>query len=128
MNIKIDEELIQNAIRASIQDAVSTAVKGYSVQSVIANAMASELTSSVVVQAVKDAVHRVDMDSMVESLAREIQRATIKAVVAVVQESMVEVIARLRGLSPYDDKDKRERERIFHQLFFRKSDAEGEIA
>ncbi len=119
MDIRIDDSSIAEAINASVHDAVNAALKGYSVQSAIAQAMAHEITSGAIVQAIKEAVAQVDHQQLVHALAREIQVATTKAAIAILQESMVEAIAKLRGLSTYSEEDKREREMIRQRIFGR---------
>jgi transcriptional regulatory protein LevR len=119
MDIRIDESSIAEAINASVHDAVNAALKGYSVQSAIAQAMAHEITSGAIVQAIKESVAQVDHQQLVHALAREIQVTTTKAAIAILQESMVEAIAKLRGLSTYSEEDMREREMIRQRIFGR---------
>lgn len=58
-----------------------------------------------------------DKSSLILTLSSEIQKATTSAVIHIVQEGLLSVVCKLRGISDYGVESKREIEKLKVRLF-----------
>ena len=117
MDIKISEESIAQAINESATKALSSSLGGWEVQSAISKVVTQQVAEGAIADAIKDAVSQVNVDILTKKLAEEMQRATIKATVAILQEGLITTICKLRGIGDYSAEDKKERARLKAELF-----------
>lgn len=104
MNLTIDQQAIESAIQSTATAAIHDAVGHYSMKSAIVQVVLDQLSSSSITTAVGQAVAQVNTQELADALAAEIVASIRRGVLAVVQESLVEMVAKLRGLSTYSDK------------------------
>ena len=99
MNIELNPASIQTAINDSVAKAVANALGSYDVTKAIGTTVTASVVDGAIADALRQAVASVDTGSLVSSLAAEIQKATTSAVVLMLREGIVTVVARMRGLS-----------------------------
>lgn len=101
MNIAIDTGHLEQVINERMADAVRDSLRHRD----ILDAAASELTRQVVAEALADAtreaVKHIDRDGLVTTLTKEITRAVSRAVLAIVEDGVVALVARIRRLDEY---------------------------
>jgi hypothetical protein len=108
MEIKISEEAIQKSVQESADKAIECALGGYDVRQAIGKAITEEVASGALRDALRLAVEGIDKERLTKALCAEMQKAITKAVVMLLHEGVVEVVAKLRGVTEYghDRKDK----------------------
>ena len=117
MKIELDQEVIDVAINKTATKAIAEALSGYSVTSSIAEVVTNQVATGAIAEAIRKAVEDVDTAKLTQHLAAEMQRATAKAVVNVLQEGLLSIVCKIRGIGDYSDDDKKERARLKEELF-----------
>lgn len=119
MELKINEKLIEEKMNLEITKAVADAVSGWKMQSAIADVITSEIAEKTLQEVIRKAVSNIDIDDLVSVLAKEMSRSVVSAVVHILEEGVLDIVCKLRGIGNYSDEDKRERERVKAILFRR---------
>ena len=117
MEINIDQDKISEAINQTASKAVADALQGYSIHRAISEVVTTEVAEGAIAEAIRQAVKKMDTAKLTQHLASELQRHTIKAVVNIMQEGMLQAVCKLRGIGDYSDADKKERARLKIELF-----------
>lgn len=117
MNIKIDQELIAEAIARNTAKAVDNAMAAYDLQAAISKVVADGISHGAITEAVMKAIEEMNTAEITAALAVELQRSTIKAVVAVLQDGMTNTVARIRGIPDYTEEGKADRRKLKIELF-----------
>ncbi|WP_062196449.1 hypothetical protein [Caldimonas taiwanensis] len=112
MEIKVDQAVVQAAMQEVATKAIEKAIGGYEMQSAIAQTIAGAVTIESIGAAVREGLSKVDTEALTQAIAKEMQRAVVRGVSAVVEHAVVDIVARMRGL--YSDSDK---DRIRHEIF-----------
>lgn len=123
MEVKIDNEMLQNAINGTVAKSVGVALGSYDVQNAIGGMIAREVVEGAIGEAIRMAIDKVNTAALVEALAKEIARSATAATVTILEEAMLETLCRIRGIDtgPYaGDKNKAEKEKLRAQLGARK--------
>lgn len=110
MDIKIDQDAIAFAINTSATKALTQALSGWNMQQAIGEIVSTEVISGAVADAVKLAVAQIDRSALANALAGELQRATTRAVITLLNEGLVDIICKLRGIGAYGEDVKRRAE------------------
>jgi len=117
MELKIDQELIAAAINKTASRALESSLCGYEVQAAIAAVVTREVAEGAISDAIRQAVKQVDTAALTQALAVELQRATVRATVAILQDGMTTTICKLRGIGDYSMEDKAARAKLRAELF-----------
>lgn len=117
MEVKIENGMIEQAINDAASKAIANALGGYNVTSAIANVVTEQIAEGVIAKAISNAVESLDTEDLVQHLAEEIQKATVRATISVLHEGIMSTICKLRGIGDYSEDDKKERERLKVKLF-----------
>jgi len=117
VEIKIDQDKIALAMNQTASKAVEDALKGWGVQSAIAEVVTKEVAAGAIAEAIRQAVKQMDTAKLAQHLAVELQRHTTRAVVNVLQEGVLQAVCRLRNIGDYSEADKRERAKLNAELF-----------
>lgn len=117
MKIEIDQDRISNAITETATQALESSLAGFQIQQAIAAVVSKEVAEGAIAEAIKQAAQSIDTAALTQKLAEELQRATIKASVAILQEGLLNTVCKLRGLPEYGDSGKAERQRLRAELF-----------
>ena len=117
MELKIDQELIAAAINKTASRALERSLCGYEVQAAIAAVVTREVAEGAISDAIRQAVKQVDTAALTQALAVELQRATVRATVAILQDGMTTTICKLRGIGDYSMEDKAARAKLRAELF-----------
>ena len=107
MELKIDHDAIAIAINNSVTKALSQALGGWEMQAAVADIVTAEAARGAVADAVRLAVAGIDRQALANALAGELQRATTRAVVTMLNEGLVDIVCKLRGIGSYGDDVKR---------------------
>ena len=102
MEIKIDESMMQKTLDDTASQAVQNAMSGFVVRNALEKAVADSVLPGLLSQAIVDAADKIDIDALTEALAKQMSRSITKGVQLVVQDSMVSMILKLRGVPDYD--------------------------
>jgi len=124
MQINFDETMISQAMTESATGAITTALSGYAVTNMIGKIVTDEVMAGALGQAVKDAASRIDTEALTAALAAELQKATIRAALALLQDGVVSTICKLRNISDYTAEDKAARALVKIELFGNNSNRE----
>lgn len=117
MNIQIDQDKIAEAINKTATTAMEEALCQYHITRAISEVIVTELSGATIATAVKQAIKQMDNDKLAQHLAAEIQRHTAKAVINILQEGLLQVVCKLRGIGDYSQTDKMERAKLKAELF-----------
>jgi len=117
MEIKIDQNSISEAIKASATKAIAEALGGYSVTKSIAETVTKEVAEGTIAEAVRLAVKQIDKADLVKHLAIELQKAMVRGTVDLLHEGILNTVCKMRGIGDYSDSDKKQRERIKAKMF-----------
>ncbi len=117
MEITIDQDKITEAINQTATKAVQDSLGSYNVQRAIAEVVTTEVAEGAIAEAIRQAVKQMDTNKLTQHLAAELQRHTVRAVVNVLQEGLLQTVCKLRGIGDYNDSDKKERARLKVELF-----------
>ncbi len=123
MEVKIDNEMLQNAINGTVAKSVGVALGSYDVQTAIGGMIAKEVVEGAIGEAIRMAIDKVNTAALVETLAKEIARSATAATVTILDEAMLETLCRIKGIDtgPYaGDKSRAEKERLRAQVGARK--------
>lgn len=107
MELKVDQEAISKAINDSATKALAQALGGWEMQKAVAEIVTDEVARGAIADAVKLAVQQIDRSALSNALAGELQRATTRAVVTMLNEGLVDIVCKLRGIGIYGDDVKR---------------------
>lgn len=102
MEIVLDEAAVTKAVNESAVKAVTDSLVSYKVREKLESALAESALLEGIGKVVNEAVAQMDLSSLSTSLANEIARSTASAMSLVLEESVVEIIAKIRG-KQYDD-------------------------
>jgi hypothetical protein len=111
MEIKISEELLSSALEGAFNRAIESVIQGYDMRAAIIESVSSSIAANAIGQAVADAVKSIDKDSITQAIAHEMQRCIVSGIAFVVEDTVVEIIAKIRGVY-MDDGKKRIREEL----------------
>ncbi len=103
MKLEIDEVAIGKAINASATAAMAAALGGHDMHRAVAQIVTEDVARGAIADAVKQAVAQVDRSALVTALAAELQRATTRAVVTMLNEGLVDIVCKLRGIGNYGE-------------------------
>ena len=110
MNINIDEKQLQEALDKQATTGVRNAMEGYAIRSAIEKAVAEAVLPDLIRTSVVEAASQIDIARLTQCLAKEMSRSVVKGVQAVMQDTMIEVILKMRGIPDYE-REKREKAR-----------------
>lgn len=129
MNLTIEQSEIETAIRAHLQKLVNDGL-GYETKKALETAIAKAVTPEVVAGFVDSAMRALTDKDLTARILEETHRAIGQAVQLVVQESIVSMIARLRGWKPdgYASRDKQDELDALRARLFPVGGAVGETA
>ena len=117
MDIKIDQKILEESINNSATQAIRSALEGYVVKESIVSAVTNEIAEGAVASAIREAVKKINTETLVQHLAKEIERATTKAVIHILHLGLIETICKLRGIGDYSKEDREERRKLEIELF-----------
>lgn len=115
MQVQLDTDAIAAAINNSATKALSKAFDGYSMQTAVAEIVTDEVVKGAIADSIKLAVQGLDRAALANALAQELQKAVTKAVVTMLNEGLVDIVCKLRGIGQYGEDVKR-REAIKAEL------------
>lgn len=104
MDIKLNEEELQEAINSKMNKAVENALMDYSIQKVIAEKITQSFACGVIGEALDKALASMDVTELTTVLAKEISKATTRAAVHILTDGLIETLLNLRKIPDYDDK------------------------
>jgi len=119
MQVTLDNEKITRAITDAATDAVVEALKGWEVAKAIGEVITKEVAEGIMAEALRRAIRQIDNERLITTLAVELEKGVVRAVTHILEEGVLDVVCKLRGISDYSDEGKKERERLKHQLFAR---------
>jgi len=116
MNVEVKQEMIEQAITSLVQKGVEQAIRSYSVEETVKARLALAFEDGNLADAIKDGVAKVNTDHITQAIALQLQRSATHMVSEVLASSMVDVIAKLRGISDYSDEGEAERKRLTEEF------------
>lgn len=102
MELKIDETIIQSSLNDASSAAIANAMSSYQVRSAIEERVANAVLEGVLIDAIHDAISRIDIEKLTESLAAELARSVTSGAVHIIRESVIDIMLRLRKVPEYD--------------------------
>jgi hypothetical protein len=118
MEIKIDEVQVQKALNDQATLSIKTAFEGYQIKSAMEKTITDSVIPEIMTMSICSAVKQIDIEALTQSLAREMAIAVTKGVQAIVTDSMIEIIMRMRKIPDYDEKVRKvERDKIYNSVF-----------
>lgn len=103
MEINLDEKVIAESINRSATEAIKNATSSWNVKNAIEERVANAVLEGVMGDALISAMDAIDVAALSTALANQLQRSVVAGAVAIVQDSVVEQIMRLRKVPEYDD-------------------------
>jgi len=116
MNIEIKQEMIDEAITGLVQSGVQRAIKSYAVEDAVKERLALAFEDGNLANAIKEGVANVNTDHITQAIALQLQRSATHMVSEVLAASMVDVIAKLRGIKDYSEEGKVELQRLTEEF------------
>ena len=118
MEIKIDEQQIQDVLNEQAQTGVKYAFESYAIREVLQETIAKSVIPALMLDAITRAASTVDVGRLSQCVAEEITRSVTRGVQHVIQETMINVILDIKKVPSYDDeKRKSAREEILYTVF-----------
>ena len=118
MEIKIDEQQIQDVMNEQATSGVKNAFQGYAIKSILEETIAKSVIPSIMLDAITKAANTIDIDNLVNALSEQMAKSITKGVQHVIQETMINVILDIKKVPSYDDdKRKAARQEILHSVF-----------
>lgn len=111
MEIKVDEEKVQEAVNEHINRAVGNAISAYSVQSAISEKIANEVTCGAISVSIEQALNNINTVVLTNAISEQIQRAMMSAVSHIIYDGLCDVLIKMRNIPSYES-EKREKARI----------------
>lgn len=96
MEIKFDEQVIQDQIQKSTNDSLKRAFEGYEVRSAIEKTIADTVVYDALQQAIMSAVDKIDIQDLTNELAKQLQKTMVSSTIAMLKEQSVEIIFRMQ--------------------------------
>jgi hypothetical protein len=106
MEIKLKEEIISSALEGAFGRAIDNLMYSREVHAAIVEAVSGSIASHAIGQAVENAVKSIDKASITQAIALEMQRCIVVGVSKVVEDAVVEIIAKMRGAYTADEKQR----------------------
>ena len=118
MEIKIDEQQIQDVMNAQATSGVKNAFEGYAIKSVLEEAIAKSVIPTLMLEAITKAANEIDIDNLIHALSVQMAKSITVGVQHVIQETMINVILDIKKVPTYDDdKRKAARAEIVNTIF-----------
>lgn len=111
MEIRIDENVIQEALNDQATKGLANAFGNYGIRSAIQEVIANSVIPEIMATAVVDAASKIDTERLTQCVAEELTRAVIKGTQAIVRETMTTILLDIRKIPDYE-RDKREKARL----------------
>jgi len=108
MEIKINQEQLDEAVSLHINKAVESALSGYDIQRSISEKISNEVACGIIGESVSNALQALDTKRLTTALAEQIQRTMTGAVCGMIEEGIINLIMDMRKVPSYDD-EKRKR-------------------
>lgn len=103
MQINLDESIIEKTLNESATAAVKDAASSYNVRRAIEDRVANAVLEGVMAEALTAAIDKIDVAALATALANQLQRSVTAGAVALIQDSVIEQMMRLRKVPEYDD-------------------------
>jgi len=104
MEIKIPEELVTKALEDAAESAIQSMLRGRNVQDALLRAVSDSMASESIARAVTEAAETIDHTAVTNAIALEMQRCVVAGVAKVIEDAVVEIIAKMRGVYRDDEK------------------------
>jgi hypothetical protein len=104
MEIKLEEGLISSALENAFNRAIDSAMYSRDVHNAIVESVSNGIAADTIGQAVLSAVNNIDKSAITQAIALEMQRCIVAGVAAVVEDAVVDIIAKMRSV--YTDTEK----------------------
>ena len=111
MEIKINEEMIQNTLNEKASEAVQSAMTGYAMRAALEKVVTESTLPQLMSSAIRDAADEIDLAVLRSAIAAQMTKTVVKSVNGLIRESLVNIICDLRKVPEYD-RDKRNAERV----------------
>lgn len=108
MEIKIDEQQVQEAMNKQATLGIKNAFEGYGVRSTIETAIAESVIPAIITEAITQAAATIDTAKLQNILAQEIARSVTSGVQHIIRETMINIILDIKKVPSYDDKKRSE--------------------
>ena len=102
MKVTIDPATLEDAVNEKLGEAIVEALGSYKVRDAVASSLSDSMVGGVIKESIDRAMEAIDTESLVSSLAVQIQRTTTAAVCTCISEGFIETILNLRGIADYD--------------------------
>ena len=122
MEVKFDNEKIQEAIQDSANKAISEALSGYGVQRAIGEIISEHVATGIIGEAILNAVKDIDLKQITQNIASELQQAIVVSTISVMREGAVDMVCNIRGIDKYAKDYSEFREKTYNKMFRRKKD------
>jgi len=106
MEIELNEELVSSSIENAFERAIENVMYNRDIHAAMVDAVSSSLAASAIGQAVENAVMSLDKASITQAIALEMQRCIVVGVSKVIDDAVVEIIAKMRGVYRDDEKQR----------------------
>jgi hypothetical protein len=100
MNIQLDEKLIQDTARESINKAITESLKrdSYEIQKAVSKTLVDSLVTEPILAQIASAVKGLDTEKIGQEILLEITQSLKNVVVMLVNEALVETVLKLKGV------------------------------
>lgn len=112
MDLKLSDEVMSEALNMAADKAIKNAFDSYEVRDAIQGRVANEVVGSLMKKAMDEAISKIDVSKMAQTLAIQLQRNSVAAALNIMRDGMVDIIFRIRGYSQYDADAKEKRAAI----------------
>lgn len=102
MEIKVDDAALEAAATESMGKAMRDALDGWDVKRAVAQAITERLATDIMSQAVTQAIQTMETDLFIGGLARALSETVALTVQEMVRDTMLRMIASLRGIKDYE--------------------------
>ena len=106
MEIILDEKVIKEAMNKNATEAIKSACSSYQVNKQISKNIADNFVGVIMGKAINEATAKIDFAGLGEAMASDITKQITKVVMETVTRACINSVARMRGLSKYDEADK----------------------
>jgi len=120
LGIQLNVEEMKTAFGGAVEGAVKAAMDSYDTRQQLTQSIADAGLSDALASAVKTAIELVDVGELTRAIAAEMTRAMAKTMSHAIQDTAVEIAARLRGIPDYGDGPDQKR-RLRAEMFGAKS-------
>ena len=110
MNINLENEKLENAIKTAVAAAVVESIGSWEVKKLIQEKASEVLLNASIEQAVAAAIESADMEKLTRAVVEELEKAVVSLATNTIRETMCKTVFDIRFAGVYMDTNEKKRE------------------